>query len=179
MDISDSTIDEIIRELELILPELHKSDREIVLIATAYLDDLLLRVLSNALPNQSNDELFDGTGPLSTFSARIMITYRLGMLDTRMHQALNLIRKVRNSFAHEIYNCTLTIPPHADRLRELMMVLQHDIIYQTLREKGIKGSGIHADFRAIVITLGIKLLAIKQCKLTPSMTVALIQSAFA
>jgi DNA-binding MltR family transcriptional regulator len=46
-------------------------------------------------------KLFEGFGPLSTFSAKIEFAFALGLLPKHVHTDLRTIRKVRNLFAHE------------------------------------------------------------------------------
>jgi DNA-binding MltR family transcriptional regulator len=39
-------------------------------------------------------------GPLNSFSSKIAIGYALGIYDQRMHGDLNIVRSIRNAFAH-------------------------------------------------------------------------------
>lgn len=56
---------------------------------------------------QSQDSMFDSaTAPLSTFSAKIDISHRIGLISAKFCRDLHLIRKIRNSFAHDIYGCS-------------------------------------------------------------------------
>ncbi|NPU93980.1 MAG: hypothetical protein HPY82_18880 [Gammaproteobacteria bacterium] len=47
------------------------------------------------------DKIFDGYGPLATFSAKTDMALLLGLITERVHKDINLIRKIRNIFAHE------------------------------------------------------------------------------
>ncbi len=42
-----------------------------------------------------------GTAPLGTFSSRIKAAFALGLIDGRERSECDLIRKVRNEFAHQ------------------------------------------------------------------------------
>jgi DNA-binding MltR family transcriptional regulator len=44
--------------------------------------------------------LFDGYGPLSTFSAKIDMAFAFSILDEDLYADLQVIRQVRNMFAH-------------------------------------------------------------------------------
>lgn len=101
---------------------INEGDRATVILVAAKLDLILYRILQKHLipiPG-SKDELLDNDGPLSTFSAKINMTYRLGLIDNLFSHSLHLIRKIRNAFAHEVEGCTLDSGAHRDRVRELI-----------------------------------------------------------
>jgi DNA-binding MltR family transcriptional regulator len=52
------------------------------------------------LSKNKKDELFEGTGPLSTFSAKIKLAYALRLLDDKSVLTADCIRNIRNAFAH-------------------------------------------------------------------------------
>jgi hypothetical protein len=100
----------------------NETDRSAVIVGTAKLDLLMYQLLSSYfLPCTSrNDDLLDGDSPLGTFSSRITVAHRLGLIDGLLCKALNTIRKIRNSFAHELRGATLDSGAHRDRIRELV-----------------------------------------------------------
>ena len=99
-----------------------ESDRAAVILGAAKLDLLLYQILIKFLFSNasSRDDLFNGDGPLSTFSAKIHLCYRLRLIDSDLSRSLHLIRKIRNSFAHEVTGCSLDSGSHRDRVKELM-----------------------------------------------------------
>lgn len=112
-----------VKEFELFAKEFkEESDRAAVILGTAQLDLLLMQLLeSTLLPVTSGkDELLDGDSPLATFSSRINISYRLGLIDAEFARALHLVRRIRNSFAHEVTSASLDSGSHNDRVRELV-----------------------------------------------------------
>jgi len=81
--------------------------RTIVIVGASKIDDLLMQILNIfLLPKKSKsndqDELLEGDRPLGTFSSRIKITYRLGLLDDSLYEILEIIRNIRNSSAHKL-----------------------------------------------------------------------------
>ena len=104
----------------------NESDRAAVVLAAAKLDYLLRATLESfLLPSSTgNDELLDADRPLSTFSARINIAARLGLITPDLARALHLVRKIRNSFAHEHSGVSLAAGPHRDRLDALVQPMQ-------------------------------------------------------
>jgi len=94
----DEFADELLRE---------RQPRALVILAAAKIDtqlrDLIEKFLlaKSAKPKEA-DELLDGDNPLSTFSARIKICRRLGLIDHAVADALNRLRDIRNQAAHWI-----------------------------------------------------------------------------
>jgi hypothetical protein len=70
-------------------------------------------------PLTKNDALFASDGALSTFSRKIELAYRLGLIDLRFKQALDIVRKLRNDFAHATKVESLHEQMHADRVKAL------------------------------------------------------------
>jgi mannitol operon repressor len=81
-----------------------ETERGAALAAAAVLDELLGRTIAGFLiPNKGSNALLDGfNAPLGTFSARIACAYALGLLTEKEYKECELIRKIRNEFAHQI-----------------------------------------------------------------------------
>lgn len=81
-----------------------ETERGAVLSATAYIDHLLERTLAAFLiANDSGFNLTNGfNAPLGTFSARIAACHAMGLISEQEFKECNLLRKIRNRFAHEI-----------------------------------------------------------------------------
>ncbi len=79
-----------------------ESERGAVLIAGAYLDDLLKDVIQAFLINNKGaKKLFTGANaPLGTFSARSAAAFALGLVSQREFEEIERIREIRNLFAH-------------------------------------------------------------------------------
>jgi hypothetical protein len=83
-----------------------ETDRAAVIVAASMLDELLRSILvAKLVPvSSSTDELFDGANaPLGTFSARIEMAYRVGLISVKFSRDLHLVRRIRNDFAHNIH----------------------------------------------------------------------------
>jgi len=94
-----------------------KSDRTTAIIAGALLDMFLeLAIRSKLVPWDDDNEkqLFSGSGPLSTMSAKIDLAYALGLFGKRIHIELHHIREIRNAFAHTVANITFDMPEVAN-----------------------------------------------------------------
>jgi len=79
-----------------------ESDRGCALIAAAHLDAALGVLLNQFFATPAPEEFFKGSGPLATFSSRIDLSFCLGLIPTYIRRDLDLIRSIRNEFAHEL-----------------------------------------------------------------------------
>jgi DNA-binding MltR family transcriptional regulator len=94
-----------ISDSEELWNESMSSDRSAVLVASAAFDTHLERILLKHLLYESSKgkRLLNST--LSSFSARINVCFCLGLLDENEYHDLNLLRDIRNSFAHNLFEC--------------------------------------------------------------------------
>jgi|ERR1044071_991248 hypothetical protein len=130
-----------------------ETDRAAVILGAAKLDYMLYQILSKyLLPSvSSKDELLEGESALSSFSSRINACHRLGLINSEFTRTLHLIRKIRNSFAHEVSGTKLDSGPHRDRIRELAAPFGHTYAYKFVREGYFTDkSGPSADFFIIL-----------------------------
>lgn len=82
-----------------------ETDRGAAMVGAALLDQKLADTLrSFFVAGKSADQLLDGgSAPLGTFSARIKSAHALGLIDDFEMTECNLVRKIRNEFAHGIH----------------------------------------------------------------------------
>ena len=81
------------------------SDRAAAIVGASYLDELLREIILEYLvedTTRNNKELFSGNGPISTFSSRINLSYRFGIISENERKLLHGIRGIRNEFAHKL-----------------------------------------------------------------------------
>ncbi|MBN9406950.1 MAG: hypothetical protein J0I00_16190 [Burkholderiales bacterium] len=125
-EVSDLDLAEFAEFSEFVEELKNESDRAAVILGAAKLDLLLYHLLQKVLlPSTSkSDELLDGDSPLGTFSAKIALAYRLGLIDPMLCKTLHLVRRIRNSFAHELSGVSLKSGAHRDRVRELFSPLE-------------------------------------------------------
>jgi hypothetical protein len=99
-----------------------ESDRAAVILAAAMLDEGLKELVESFLIpcSSSEDPLFDGANaPVGTFSSRIECAYRLGIISRRFAKSLHMIRKIRNTFAHDVAGCKFSSHSVNSRVRSL------------------------------------------------------------
>lgn len=150
----DNLIDDILDE---------KHDRSLIILCSSVIDDQLLRILSAVLldPVKKNEEdLLLGDNPLSTFSARIKMTYRLGLIDLEFLKILDTVRKVRNYCAHSI-ELNIYKAPLKDLIANLRKAIINRESYKlTYKRYFISQSKTGDELKCLFITICVILEAI-------------------
>ncbi|EHU5131509.1 hypothetical protein KY939_001474 [Vibrio parahaemolyticus] len=94
------------------------SDRAAVIVGASFLDEILREILLAHLvsdTDKNNKEVFSGNGPLSSFSSKINMSYRLGLISDRERRLLHGIRGIRNDFAHKLSKADFSIDSLSQR----------------------------------------------------------------
>jgi hypothetical protein len=82
-----------------------RTHAEVGIVGAAIIEEQLLLALvarMRPLPADMKRKLFDGYGPLASFSAKIDLSYALHIVTKEQYEDLTAIRKIRNEFAHAI-----------------------------------------------------------------------------
>ena len=90
-----------------------ESDRGATILASVWIDHLIerkLRTLFTEGNAAARRRLFDLNGPFSGFSSKILAAYSLGWIDSDVYHDIELVRKIRNLFAHDLHGIDLEIP---------------------------------------------------------------------
>ncbi|MEP7128691.1 MAG: MltR family transcriptional regulator [Chitinophagales bacterium] len=82
-----------------------KDERAIAIIGGTFLEMALERLLRAFFPEEENEvnKLFEFNQPLGNLSSKINLSYCLGLIDKLIKEDLDVVRKVRNKFAHDLY----------------------------------------------------------------------------
>ncbi|NLS13847.1 hypothetical protein HGP28_13195 [Vibrio sp. SM6] len=80
----------------------HESDRAAALMSAAYLDEQLKTLLNRKLVDDAKvkERILGTSGAIDSFSSRIDLAYLLGLIPKNFRDDLELIRRIRNEFAH-------------------------------------------------------------------------------
>ena len=86
-----------------------ESDRGASILAAIWIEELLTRKLKTLFSkgNSKAREKLYGQGSFSSFSSKINAAYCLGWLDQDTYHDINLVRNIRNSFAHQLHGLSL------------------------------------------------------------------------
>ena len=77
-----------------------EGDRACAILQATWTEIMIERVLRGRLRWEGASQIFDSKGPLGTFSDKIIMAYGMGIFGQKTKHDLNLIRRLRNGFAH-------------------------------------------------------------------------------
>ena len=103
------------------LQMLEERGRGAVLVGVASVDaalEHLLQAVMTPAPSKG-DGLFLPDRPLDSIGAKVALASRLGLIDASVERALNVLRKLRNAFAHSAESASLADPAHSSWLAEV------------------------------------------------------------
>lgn len=127
-----------------------ESDRGVILIVAAYLDELLGLIIRSATVSDSlGAGLLDHRHPAGDFSGRISLCEAFGLIHEQEARALNLVRKIRNSAAHfdgkgRGFDVLFDSPGTSDQVNELS---------QAMNLGSIKGASADRDYFILLARL--------------------------
>ncbi len=107
---------------QIALQMLEERGRGAVLVGVARVDTALEHLLQAVMtpPPAKGDGLFLPDRPLGSLGAKAALASRLGLIDAPVAQALAVLRKLRNAFAHSAESASLADPAHSARLAEVV-----------------------------------------------------------
>ena len=103
------------------LQMLEERGRGAVLVGVARVDAALEHLLQAVMTpaTAKGDGLFLPDRPLGSIGAKVALASRLGLIDRPVERALNVLRKLRNAFAHSAESASLGDAAHSSRLAEV------------------------------------------------------------
>ncbi len=123
-----------------------ETDRASVILVSALFDQALESLLKSYLiPSTSSehDELFDiPNASLANFSNKITTCFRLGLISHKFCRDLNIIRKIRNDFAHDIHNCNfnnIRVKSRIEELKNSSGIIKRNPIKRKTFQDGVRG----------------------------------------
>lgn len=145
-----------------------RSARPLIIVGASKIEQLLFQMLDTFLlpkrvkPKQQ-DELLQGDTPLGTFSARIKICYRLGLIDETLCMTLELLRKIRNLCAHEV-SFEHAKSPVREHLADFKDKVGGRSSYQLTRSRYFDNADLNGieELQCLLLTICVVLEAIQQ-----------------
>ncbi|MCK5116995.1 MAG: hypothetical protein KAR44_10370 [Candidatus Aegiribacteria sp.] len=145
-----------------------RNPRPLFIVGAAKVDNLLFQTLTKYLldktaKSKNHDELLEGDRPLSTFSARIKLSYRLGLIDSSLFKTLEKLRTLRNICAHSI-DFRVSKSPVREHIKELRKQLGSRQSYHLTRKRYFDNeelSGIE-ELQCLLLVLCVLLEAIRR-----------------
>jgi DNA-binding MltR family transcriptional regulator len=102
-----------------------EGDRGAAILAATMLEALLEELLTTKmrpLNKSQKSVLFDGDSPLATFSAKIKIAHAFSIISDDVCANLDLIREIRNAFAHAKRNLSFSTKEVSDVCARLRLL---------------------------------------------------------
>jgi len=87
-----------------------ESDRAAAILSAAWIDHLLEKRLTLLFCKGNRKErtkLFEAGGAFATLASKIDAAFCIGWLDPDVHHDLQVIREIRNEFAHQIHGLSM------------------------------------------------------------------------
>lgn len=104
-------------------------DATFVLTISAAVEQALELAISThfVLDHEGAQRMFDDSqnGPLGTFAAKIKIAYALGIFTKEMKEEIDIIRRIRNAFAHSKNRLSFSSPQIAQACSLLNFFVEH------------------------------------------------------
>ena len=113
-----STFDQ---SVEFMLQFRSVDDRSAVILAGAMLEVLVGSLLAKSMkPSETaRDPILDERGVISSLYAKAQLSYRLNLIDKATFRAIDLIRDIRNTYAHKLEYSNLSDEPYASQIGEI------------------------------------------------------------
>jgi hypothetical protein len=144
-----------------------RQPRALIILASSQIDSQLrnlieIFLLPKTAKAKEPDELLEGDTPLSTFSSRIKISIRLGIIDKPIADALNNLRDIRNKAAHWIM-FGVSESPLREKLKALDGLIKQRRSYQLTVSKFFTDEQLNElqSLQATLLTLSVLLASIK------------------
>ena len=137
-----------------------ESDRGAVILAGSILDVALEKLIASYLlpPVKKEDKLINGAyAPLGSFSAKIEMCYRLGLIKRHILEQLQLFKSIRNDFAHRITDAQLDSQENKSRMQEILNKdpdMENALL--TTCSKTFKQNGINRDNKNLITLIGVR-----------------------
>jgi hypothetical protein len=145
-----------------------RNARPLIIVGASKVDSLLFQILNvYLLPKRTKtkeqDELLEGDKPLATFSARIKICYRLGLIDETLCFALEKLRALRNPSAHSI-GFDIANSPTREHLSELQKSVAKRHSFRLTKERYFDNDPLSRieELQCVLLTLCVLLEAIRE-----------------
>ena len=145
-----------------------RSARPLIIIGAAKIEQLLFEMLNTFLlpkriRGKEQDELLIGDTPLATFSARIKICHRLGLIDEKLCGTLELLRKIRNQCAHSV-SFDHAKSPVREHLAQFKRHVDGRGSYQLTKQRYFDNADLQGieELQCLLLTICVLLEAIQQ-----------------
>jgi len=140
-----------------------ESERGAVVLSCSFIEDQLRNIIQSFLVDgEEAQKLVEGfNAPLGTFSARATAAYAMGLISKSEHDEIDILRKVRNAFAHN-FKATFEDQRTKDLCKNLKFSAQdyEDVVVGSFAQ-------FNTAVAALILSLTNRDYRVAQMKLTP------------
>jgi hypothetical protein len=127
-------------DVKLILDSLaNETDRAAALVASALIETALEQLIRHSLKKADKElttQLFQQRGPMADFHSKILVAAAFGVIDATLEIELNIVRNIRNVFAHATANLSFdTAEIAAEVGRSTLAKIINDAVLQGLQQE--------------------------------------------
>ncbi len=148
--------------------QFHKEDdRSAVILSGAMIDLMLGELLRKVfLPaSKAVDPLLNERGPLSSLYSKNVMAHRLGLIDDNLRDTIDIIRDIRNTYAHRLEYSGLSSQPYSSKIEQAYKLISwyDPIIAEAKKIYGAEENGA-MQFRltSAIVALRLKLAVAEQ-----------------
>jgi DNA-binding MltR family transcriptional regulator len=106
------------------------SDRALGIIAASLVEIHLTKLIKKAFISEAKvrgketvqETMFHSSGPLGAFSSKIRMAYLMGLISNEFYKDLQILREIRNRFAHNTEIGSFDVPEISDRCFNFTLV---------------------------------------------------------
>lgn len=112
------------------------TDRSVAIVASSVAENALERVVRARMTVTRRalaDSLFGLRGPLSDFNGKIQVAEAFGFIAPALAADLQLIRRIRNAFAHAATDISFVTPEVASAMKDFAILNAADSVPEGLR----------------------------------------------
>lgn len=165
-EIDDPSAESAAEETSRIVVQLMKEQgRGAVLLGAARLDVALEKLLKSVMaPHPGGDDnLFQPDRPLGSFSTKIALAFRLSLIEKPVEHALQMIRKVRNDYAHSFEDASLAQQEHKNRLSKPYAYARKNPLWPKLEELLATQTSISVELREYILLVAVLVGFMEAC----------------
>ena len=143
----------------------HETDRAAAILGAALLDELIYQLICAFLIDDAEEvqNLTDTERPLGAFGARIRAAYCMGLITKEIFKDLNVIKLIRNLFAHRLHGLSFSEESIANECAKLKCLERIHLVGADLSSARVRFSSaiylIH-----IYLSMEIKLVSHYRCQ---------------
>jgi len=110
-----------------------RPERSCIIVGSTFIEEYLERAIKKVLHgSQDKDDLLGINKPVGTFYAKILLAWRMGLVDDEFKSGLEIVRNLRNDFAHNI-DTNIDLQSYRDRILALSKFAEDHQFYKTAK----------------------------------------------